>query len=74
MVLDVETIEWLLNTFAPRSSAAKQWITITGSNDGELSIIKIISIIVVIEVDVINYNNGIVQMSSRQRSRLICAP
>jgi len=33
-VLDDETIDWLLN-FCPRSSAAKQWIERTGSNDEE---------------------------------------
>jgi len=32
MVLDDETIEWVLD-LAPRSIAAKQWIERTGSND-----------------------------------------
>jgi len=39
MVLDDETIEWLLNTF-PRSSAAKQWTARTGSNGEEDAIIS----------------------------------
>jgi len=32
MVLDDETIEWLLNT-CPKICAAKQWVERTGPND-----------------------------------------
>jgi len=38
--LDDETIEWLLNT-CPRSSAAKQWIETTGSNDDDVCLTRI---------------------------------